>query len=92
MGSEAQKTESLSGLRSAAPFIRNRLWDLLDLKTVPELAFELDRTLEQAARIDAILERIQEEGGAGPGRSGAGEGSATRRPDEDTVRDDPARD
>jgi ribosome-binding factor A len=64
LGTEAEKAESLSGLRSAASFIRNRLWDLLDLKTVPELAFELDRTLERAARIDAILERIQEEGAA----------------------------
>jgi ribosome-binding factor A len=62
MGSEAEKAESLSGLRSAAPFIRNQLWELLDLKTVPQLAFELDRTLEQVARIDAILERIQEQG------------------------------
>lgn len=62
MGAEAEKDASLAGLRSAAAFIRNRLWDLLDLKTVPELTFELDRTLESAGRIDAILERIRQEG------------------------------
>lgn len=61
LGTEAEKRESLAGLRSAAHFIRGRLWELLDLKTVPELNFELDRTLEQASRIDAILERIQQE-------------------------------
>ncbi|HEY7460501.1 MAG TPA: 30S ribosome-binding factor RbfA [Gemmatimonadota bacterium] len=66
MGGEDEKGASLSGLRSAAPFIRNRLWELLDLKTVPELTFELDRTLERAARIDAILERIQERGEPSP--------------------------
>jgi ribosome-binding factor A len=83
LGTEAEKAESLAGLRSAATFIRNRLWDLLDLKTVPELAFELDRTLERAARIDAILERIQEEG-ASSGRDeavGAGEGRTAEPPD-----------
>ena len=69
LGSEEEKLGSLSGLRSAAPFIRNRLWELLDLKTVPELTFELDRTLDQAARIDRILDRIHADRGeaeAGP--------------------------
>ena len=61
MGTEAEKAEAVEGLRSAAGFIRNQLWDLLDLKSVPELAFHLDRTLEQAGRIEAILDRIHEE-------------------------------
>ena len=66
MGAEEEKQASLAGLESAARFIRNRLWSLLDLKTVPELSFHLDRTLERAARIDALLERIQsDEPGAG---------------------------
>jgi ribosome-binding factor A len=92
MGSEAEKAASLSGLRSAAPFIRNRLWELLDLKTVPELGFELDRTLEQAARIDAILGRIQEEG-AGSTPSAADDGAAETPPTGDPCeRDDRARD
>lgn len=64
MGTEAEKDEAVEGLRSASGFIRNRLWELLDLKTVPELAFHLDRTLEQAGRIEEILGRIHEEAGA----------------------------
>ena len=64
MGTEAEKSEAVEGLRSASGFIRNRLWELLDLKTVPELAFHLDRTLEQAGRIEEILGRIHEEAGA----------------------------
>ena len=91
MGTEAEKAESLSGLRSAAPFIRNRLWELLDLKTVPELAFELDRTLEHAARIDAIVKRIQEEGAGSTGA--ADDGAADAPPAGDPgERDDRARD
>jgi ribosome-binding factor A len=91
MGSESEKADSLVGLRSAAPFIRNRLWELLDLKTVPELTFELDRTLERAARIDAILERIQEAGGAGAGPDDA-EAPTSQPADEAPERVDRARD
>jgi ribosome-binding factor A len=61
MGTDAEKDAAVEGLRSAAGFIRNRLWDLLDLKSVPELAFHLDRTLERAGRIEAILDRIHGE-------------------------------
>ena len=75
MGSETEKRESIAGLQSASPFIRNQLWAVLDLKTVPELTFELDRTLERAARIDEILGRIHEEAAdpaaADPQASGA---------------------
>jgi ribosome-binding factor A len=76
MGTEGEKSDSMAGLQSAAHFIRNRLWRLLDLKTVPELTFELDRTLERATRIDEILERIHldvepaESGGMGSGEAG----------------------
>ena len=62
MGEESEKRDTVEGLSSAASFIRGRLWELLDLKTVPELTFELDRTLEHAARIEEILDRIQDAG------------------------------
>lgn len=60
--------ELLEGLEAAAPFIRRRLGDLLTLRRVPELRFELDRTLERAERIESILREVippgQREGGA----------------------------
>lgn len=70
MGTDAEKDAAVEGLRSAAGFIRNRLWDLLDLKSVPEIAFHLDRTLERAGRIEAILDRIH--GEAPPAAAGEG--------------------
>ena len=90
MGSEEEKRASLQGLQSAAPFIRGRLWELLDLKTVPELTFRLDRTLERAARIDELLGRIQDEGapdapdddGEPPAARDEAPGGATGRPEE----------
>ncbi|MBA2565440.1 MAG: 30S ribosome-binding factor RbfA [Gemmatimonadetes bacterium] len=79
MGSEAEKLDSLAGLRSAAHFIHGQLWDLLDLKTVPEITFELDRTLERAARIEALIERIHEQDRDGQ-EPGAGAGAEEEGP------------
>lgn len=54
-GDDAQKREALEGLRSAATFARSELAKRLHVRRVPELHFELDRTLEQAMKIDRLL-------------------------------------
>ena len=63
MGSEEEKTKTLEGLGSAARFLRAQLSRELRLRTSPELRFELDRGVEHAQRIDAVLKQIKE--GAG---------------------------
>lgn len=55
MGEDAEKEEALSGLRSAAPFIRGQLGRRLHMRRIPELHFELDRKLENALRIESLL-------------------------------------
>jgi ribosome-binding factor A len=55
MGEEGEKEEALSGLRSAAPFIRGQLGRRLHMRRIPELHFELDRKLENALRIESLL-------------------------------------
>jgi len=55
MGTETEKEETLSALRSASGFVRARVGEAITLKHLPELHFELDRSLEKVARIDAIL-------------------------------------
>lgn len=55
MGEELEKEEALSGLRSAAPFIRGQLGRRLHMRRIPELHFELDRKLENALRIESLL-------------------------------------
>jgi ribosome-binding factor A len=54
-GDEDQKGEVLSGLRSAAPFIRGQLGKRLHMRRIPELHFEIDRKLENAMRIESLL-------------------------------------
>lgn len=58
LGDEAEKEEILAGLRSAAPFIRSQLSRRLHIRRVPELHFQLDRVLEEASRIDALLRAV----------------------------------
>jgi ribosome-binding factor A len=60
-GDEAAKRRALEGLASAAGFLRSRAARALTTRTVPELHFELDTGLEQAARIDALLEELKRE-------------------------------
>jgi ribosome-binding factor A len=61
LGTEEQKDSSMAALENARGFMRTRLARSLDLRTAPELHFILDRGLENASRIDAILEQIKHE-------------------------------
>jgi len=63
MGTEEERARSLEGLGSAARFLRAQLSREVQLRTTPELHFELDRGLEHAARIDEVLRKIKEDGG-----------------------------
>jgi ribosome-binding factor A len=63
MGSDEEKAKTLEGLASAARFLRAQLARELRLRTSPELRFELDRGLEHAQQIDAVLKRIKEDAG-----------------------------
>lgn len=74
MGDDAERKESLQGLRAATPFIRTTLGQRVDLRRVPELRFETDRSLEHAQRIEELLEQAAgtEAGGDDSSSEGAG--------------------
>ena len=63
LGSDEDRAKSLEGLASAARFLRAELSKELDLRTSPELHFELDRGLEHALRIDQVLKQLKKEDG-----------------------------
>jgi ribosome-binding factor A len=58
-GEEADRLRAIEGLRSAAGFLRSKAARTLSTRIVPELHFELDRGIENAARIDALLDEIK---------------------------------
>ena len=47
--------ESVKGFRSASGFIRKQIGRALQLRYTPELDFEFDPGIENAARVDALL-------------------------------------
>jgi len=51
----ARGAEAREGFRRAAGFIRREIGHALGLRYTPELDFEFDPGLENAARIDALL-------------------------------------
>lgn len=60
-GEGEERARTIEGLQSAAGFLRSRAARALTTRTVPELHFELDRGLEHASRINALLAEIRRE-------------------------------
>jgi ribosome-binding factor A len=57
----ARAADVAAALNRHQRFVRGRIAPELDLKFAPEIRFEVDRTFEEAGRIDALLrsERVQ---------------------------------
>ena len=53
--------KSLQGLRKAAGYIRSRVANTVNLRTTPEIVFELDDSSLVGSRIDNILKEIKEQ-------------------------------
>jgi ribosome-binding factor A len=52
---EQQTEASMVVLRHAAGFLRHKLGKILHMRVIPELHFFLDRSLEEGARIGALI-------------------------------------
>ena len=57
LGLQSEK-EFKRGLRSASGWLRRELGRSLKLRNVPELLFELDKSIEQGAHINSILTKL----------------------------------
>lgn len=60
-GSETERNDALEGMKAAASFMRSELSKRLKLRTVPELIFKLDDSLQYGAKIETILQQIHRE-------------------------------
>lgn len=58
LGDGGDKDTALTGLRSAAGFIRSRVGRKLNLRFVPLIEFSYDDSEAKARRIDALLNKI----------------------------------
>ena len=55
---ELDEKEFKKGLKSAAPWLRRELGSALNLRYTPELIFELDKSIQHGAHINALIERL----------------------------------
>ena len=58
MGDDETKKKAMEGLKSAAGYIRREIGKRIDLRYTPEVIFELDSSIEHGARIEELLNNI----------------------------------
>jgi ribosome-binding factor A len=58
---EATQQEVLAGLEAARGFLRHGLAERTKLRTVPDLHFHWDKSLETGDRISRLIDQIEEE-------------------------------
>jgi ribosome-binding factor A len=56
LGSPSVAQAALEGLRRAAGFLRSQLAHRLTTRTVPELSFEYDESVERGARLSRLID------------------------------------
>lgn len=57
LGAEAPQPEAVQALNHAAGFLRHELGRRLKLRSIPELHFSYDETLDRAARLEELIAR-----------------------------------
>lgn len=61
MGSAEERVETMKGLKNATGFLRHELATRLVLRYMPELVFKLDNSIEEGARILALINQVERE-------------------------------
>lgn len=62
-GDPEQQAATMQGLESAKGFIRTELGKRIRLRSIPELQFVFDKSLEEGAKVLSLIDQIQKEGG-----------------------------
>lgn len=60
LGSDAERAATLDGLTSVASHLRPRIGRALRLRLAPEIQFQLDQSVADAARIETLLAQIND--------------------------------
>lgn len=58
LGDEQTKQNTIASLKGAGPFLKHHLLRRLHIKRVPDLDFELDETIEDAARVLDLMKKV----------------------------------
>ena len=58
LGNEEEKKSAMTGLKSAAGFIRREVGHRMQLRFTPEIHFELDNSIEHGVYISKLLDTV----------------------------------
>jgi ribosome-binding factor A len=58
MGTPKQKKLTMSGLRHAAGFVQKELSRRIQMRSFPEIAFELDESIEKAFKVTKMIDDL----------------------------------
>jgi len=61
MGSAEERKETMKGLHNAAGFLRHELASRVTLRYMPEIAFKLDTSIEEGARVLELIKQVSQE-------------------------------
>jgi ribosome-binding factor A len=59
MGTAEEQRATMAALQRATGFVRSKLGEELTIRHVPEVAFELDTSIERGDRVLALLNTLQ---------------------------------
>lgn len=65
LGDPDEKRGSIEALSHAAPYLRRELLHRIRIRKVPVLNFELDETIEEAARVLELMRKVSGDNQAG---------------------------
>jgi ribosome-binding factor A len=71
-GDDEQMDDVLAGLEGAQGYLRSQLAARIQLRSFPQLRFRWDASHERGARIEELLDSLQEERGEKAGDVGGG--------------------
>ena len=66
LGNDSSKTEVIEGFTTAANFLRRKLASCIRLRTIPELSFYYDDSIEQGAKVLKVLDQVSSESNSKP--------------------------
>lgn len=69
MGPDAQASEVMKGLKSAAGWLRREVGHAVQLRYAPELVFTLDHSIESGAHINDVISQLERDGKMGTGEN-----------------------
>lgn len=58
LGSEAEASDTLAGLKNASGYIRNKLARTVNLRNTPDIIFRLDQSIEHGIHIAHLLDEL----------------------------------